>query len=175
MSKPVVGWVERSATRQFPAQRGSLGRGCVLTQPTLMVLVALLFSTTAQAQQPAPFAVTADTIAAPLAGLKGDAERGRKLAFDPERGNCTICHPVPGGDARGQGTVGPPLAGVGGRLSTGQMRLRLVDGTRINPDTIMPPYHRIDGLNRVGREWAGKPVLSAQDVEDIVAFLETLK
>ena len=115
------------------------------------------------------------TIATPLAGAKGDAARGKTHAFDPERGNCTICHPVPGGDARGQGTVGPTLAGAALRLSEGQIRLRVVDGTRINPATIMPPYHRVEGLNRVGREWAGKPVLSAQEVEDIVAFLGSLK
>lgn len=123
----------------------------------------------------ATYAITADGIAAPLGGTKGDAERGRKLAFDPERGNCTICHPVPGGDARAQGDVGPTLAGVGARLTEAQLRLRVVDGTRINPATIMPPYHRIEGLNRVGPRWQGKPVLAAQEVEDIVAFLGTLR
>ncbi len=123
----------------------------------------------------AKFAITGDTIAQPLGGAKGDAARGKTLAFDPERGNCTICHPVPGGDARAQGDVGPTLAGVGARLTEGQLRLRVVDGTRINPDTIMPPYHRVEGLNRVGPRWQGKPVLSAQEVEDIVAFLGTLR
>ena len=122
----------------------------------------------------ASFSVTGDSIVSPLSGLKGDAGRGRQLAFDPERGNCTICHPVPGGDARAQGTIGPSLAGVGKRLGTGQLRLRVVDGTRINPATIMPPYHRIDGLNKVGAPWRGRPVLAAQEVEDIVAFLATL-
>lgn len=123
----------------------------------------------------AKFVITGDGIVAPLGGTKGDPARGRTLAFDPERGNCTICHPVPGGDARAQGDVGPTLAGAGTRLSESQLRLRVVDGTRINPDTIMPPYHRIDGLNRVGPRWQGKPVLSAQEVEDIVAFLGTLQ
>jgi sulfur-oxidizing protein SoxX len=123
----------------------------------------------------AAFNVVGDQIVEPLGGARGDGARGRTLAFDPERGNCTICHPVPGGDPRIQGDVGPTLAGVAGRLSEGQIRLRVVDGTRINPDTIMPPYHRIAGLNRVGARWAGKPVLSAQEVEDIVAFLITLK
>lgn len=127
------------------------------------------------AQEIAGFEIAGDAIVAPLAGLRGDAGRGRMLAFDPERGNCTICHPVPGGDPRGQGDVGPTLAGVGGRLSEGQIRLRVVDGTRLNPETIMPPYHRVTGLNRVGARWAGKPVLSAQEVEDIVVFLTTLK
>lgn len=129
----------------------------------------------AGAQAIAAYRIVGDAIAEPLLGLAGDAARGRATAFDPERGNCTICHPVPGGDPRGQGTVGPPLAGVGARLSVGQLRLRLVDGTRINPDTIMPPYHRVEGLVRVGREWNGKPVLTAQEIEDIVAFLATLR
>ncbi len=129
-----------------------------------------------QAAEPlATFAISGDGIADPLGGAKGDAARGKALAFDPERGNCTICHPVPGGDARAQGDVGPTLAGVGARLTESQLRLRVVDGTRINPQTIMPPYHRIDGLNRVGPRWQGKPVLSAQEVEDIVAFLGTLR
>lgn len=126
-------------------------------------------------QELAGYRVAGDAIGEPLAGARGDAARGRALAFDPERGNCTICHPVPGGDLRGQGDVGPTLAGVGERLTEGQIRLRVVDGTRINPETIMPPYHRVSGLNRVGAKWVGKPVLSAQEVEDIVAFLMTLK
>ena len=128
--------------------------------------------------QPEPLVghvVAGDAIAEPLGGARGDVARGRAIAFDPERGNCTICHPVPGGDARAQGNVGPTLAGVAGRLSEGQIRMRLVDGTRINAETIMPPYYRIDGLNRVGAAWRGRPVLSASQVEDLVAFLMTLK
>ena len=139
------------------------------------VALRLTQPTEALAQQIAPFVVAGDAIVEPLGGLEGDAVRGRVVAFDPERGNCTICHPVTGGDARAQGTVGPPLAGVGARLSDGQLRLRLVDGTRINPDTVMPAYHRVEGLHRVGAAWRGKPVLGAQDIEDIVAFLATLK
>jgi sulfur-oxidizing protein SoxX len=149
--------------------RGGIGKWAGLT------LLFLAAGAPAQAQQVVPYTITEDAITAPLAGLTGNAERGRKLALDPERGNCTICHPVTGGDPRAQGNVGPPLAGVAGRLSKAQIRLRIVDGTRINPDTIMPPYHRVEGLNRVGREWIGKPVLSAQEVEDIVAFMSTLE
>ena len=145
------------------------------TAATLATSGAHAQATTGTAGRIAGFTITGDAIKAPLDGLRGDAARGRTLAFDPERGNCTICHPVPGGDARAQGDVGPTLAGVGARLTEGQLRLRVVDGTRINPDTIMPPYHRVEGLNRVGPRWQGKPVLSAQEVEDIVAFLGTLR
>lgn len=142
-------------------------------------LTATLTAGTLQAQPPirtlVPYRVVGDAIPAPLAGQQGNAERGRAVAFDPERGNCTICHPIPGGKPRQQGDVGPPLEGVGSRLTEGQIRLRIVDGTRINPHTIMPPYHRIEGLNRVGPSWRGKPVLSAGEIEDLVAYLRTLK
>lgn len=151
--------------------RPGFRKGCV----GAAVIGWAALSTFSFGQGVVPFRVIGDAIAEPLAGLAGDAQRGRSVAFDPERGNCTICHQVPGGDARAQGTVGPPLGGVGARLTTGQMRLRLVDGTRINPNTVMPAYHRIDGLNNVGAQWQGKPVLGAQEIEDIIAFLMTLK
>ena len=72
------------------------------------------------------------------------------------------------------GNVGPPLAGVGARLSAGELRLRVVDSTRVNPDSVMPPYHRTDGLNRVAVLYRGEPVLNAQQVEDVVAYLRGL-
>ena len=145
----------------------------------LCLLVAVPAASMAAAQSVpgalVPFVVAGDGIVAPLGGARGDAARGRAVVFDGERGNCTICHPVPGGDARAQGNVGPMLAGVAGRLTAPQMRLRLVDGTRINPDTVMPPYYRIEGLARVGQAWRGRPVLTGPEIEDIVAFLSTLR
>jgi L-cysteine S-thiosulfotransferase len=80
---------------------------------------------------------------------------------------------VPRGEV--SGNLAPDLAGVGSRWSAGQMRLRLVDATRLNPDTIMPPYYRVDGLTRVGAAWRGKPILTADQIEDVVAFLSTLR
>ena len=71
--------------------------------------------------------------------------------------------------------MAPDLSGVGSRWSAGQLRLRLVDATRLNPETIMPTYYRIDGLTRVGSAWAGKPILTAEQIEDVVAFLDTLR
>jgi sulfur-oxidizing protein SoxX len=142
-------------------------------------LTATLVTGTSQAQPPTrtlvPYRIIGDAIPAPLDGQHGDPTRGRAVAFDPERGNCTICHPIPGGKPRQQGDVGPPLQGVGGRLTEGQIRLRIVDGTRINPQTIMPPYHRIDGLERVGPAWRGKPILGAGEIEDLIAYLRSLK
>lgn len=145
----------------------------------LVATLLVLASPPAVAQTLLPFAATNGAIAAPLGGVRGNATRGRAVVFDPERGNCTICHPIPdngpGGDPRLHGNVAPTLAGVGARLGEGQLRLRLVDGTRINPDTVMPPYYRIDGLARVGDAWRGRPVLQAGEIEDIVAYLLTLK
>jgi sulfur-oxidizing protein SoxX len=74
-----------------------------------------------------------------------------------------------------QGTIGPSLDGVGDRLSAGRIRLQLVDARTLNPDTVMPPYYVVDGLNRIGRQWQGRPALSAQQIEDVVAFLASLR
>jgi len=111
----------------------------------------------------------------PLVPGGGDAQRGRRIVADPLRGNCLICHTVPDApQERFQGDIGPPLAGVGARLSAAQLRLRLVDSTRINPTSVMPAYHRTHDLSRVAPRWRNKPVLSAADVEDVIAYLQNL-
>jgi sulfur-oxidizing protein SoxX len=122
----------------------------------------------------ARFIVVGDAIPEPLSGQPGDPARGRQIVFDRELGNCLICHQVPEAGEPFQGDLGPNLAGVGRRLSRGQIRLRLVDQSRLNPATVMPPYHRIDGLNRVAAKYQGRPVLSAEEIEDVVAYLATL-
>jgi sulfur-oxidizing protein SoxX len=86
-----------------------------------------------------------------------------------------LCHNGPFPEERLQGNLAPDLAGTGARWSAGQLRLRLVDASRLNPDTIMPPYYRVDGLTRVAPAFAGKPILSAQQIEDVVTFLTTLR
>ncbi|MGN6826127.1 sulfur oxidation c-type cytochrome SoxX [Paucibacter sp. M5-1] len=120
-------------------------------------------------------ASTADAIPEPLQGLQGDAQRGRAIVASRQSGLCLLCHSAPIPEERFQGTLAPSLAGTGARWSAGQLRLRIVDSQRVNPDSIMPAYHRVDGLNQVGRDWRGKPVLDAQQVEDVVAYLQTLK
>jgi sulfur-oxidizing protein SoxX len=120
----------------------------------------------------APYRVAGDAIPAPLTAEAGDAARGRAL-FEGRDANCFLCHAVPGG--RFMGNLASPLAGVGTRLSAGELRLRVVDSARVNRNTIMPAYYRTDGLNQVAEAWRGKPILSAQQIEDIVAYLLTLR
>ena len=123
----------------------------------------------------APFVVTGDAIEAPLGGLRGDPARGRGIIVDRQKGLCLLCHSGPFPDQRFQGDIAPGLAGAGARLSVAQLRLRIVDGTLLNPETVMPSYHRVEGLTRVARAFEGKPILDAQEVEDVVAFLGTLR
>jgi sulfur-oxidizing protein SoxX len=112
---------------------------------------------------------------ASLTDKAGDAANGRALALGRERGNCGACHAIPGADDTLDSTMGPSLKGVAGRLGEAQIRYLVVDPRRLRPATIMPAYHRTDGLVRVARSLEGKPVLSAQETEDVVAFLMTLR
>jgi sulfur-oxidizing protein SoxX len=123
----------------------------------------------------AAYTVVGDAIPLPLTATRGDAGRGRAIVANRQVGLCLLCHTGPFADERFQGNLAPDLAGAGKRWNAGQLRLRLVDGRRLNPQTIMPAYYRTDGLVRVGRAWQGKPVLSAQQIEDVVAFLQTLR
>ena len=110
-----------------------------------------------------------------LTGAKGDPARGRAIVANRQAGLCLLCHSGPFPEERFQGNLAPDLSGAGTRWSEGQLRLRIVDSGRINPATIMPAYHRTEGLVRVAPAWRGKPVLSAEQIEDVVAFLTTLK
>jgi sulfur-oxidizing protein SoxX len=120
-------------------------------------------------------AAAKDAIDAPLADQPGDPVRGRQIVENRQLGACLLCHSGPFPAPHLQGTIGPSLDGVGSRLSAGQIRLRLVDARTLNPETVMPPYYVVDGLNRTAHEWQGRPVLSAQQIEDVVAFLVTLR
>jgi len=120
------------------------------------------------------YEIAGDAIPVSLTGAAGDPARGRAIVGDRRVGLCLLCHTGPFPEPRLQGTLAPDLTGVGARLSPGQLRLRLVDSTRLNPDTIMPPYYRTEGLSRVAPSHAGKPILTAAQIEDVVAFLATL-
>ena len=110
-----------------------------------------------------------------LTGTPGDAGRGRAVVANRQLGLCLLCHTGPIPEERFQGNLAPDLAGAGKRWSTGQLRLRIVDARALNPQTIMPPYHRTDGLHRVAPAFTAAPMLSAQQVEDVVAYLLTLQ
>jgi L-cysteine S-thiosulfotransferase len=120
------------------------------------------------------YVVAGDAIPQSLTGVPGDAARGRALVLDRSL-TCILCHSGPFPETRFQGDLAPNLAGAGSRWSEGHLRLRLVDASRLNPATIMPSYYRLDGLVRVGTVWRGKPILSAEQIEDIVAYLASLR
>ena len=120
-------------------------------------------------------ALADDAIPSSLTGAAGDPAAGKKIVLDRHVGLCLLCHSGPFPEERFQGDLAPSLAGVGARLSAGQIRLRIVDASRVNPKTIMPAYFRTEGLTRVAPSQRGKTVLSAQQIEDVVAFLVTLK
>jgi sulfur-oxidizing protein SoxX len=122
-----------------------------------------------------PYEVVGDAIPAPLTGDPGDPVRGRAIVANRRIGMCLLCHSGPFPEERFQGTLAPPLTGAGSRWTEGQLRLRIVDAAQLNRETIMPPYYRIDGLERVAKAFVGKPILSAQQIEDVIAFLATLK
>jgi sulfur-oxidizing protein SoxX len=122
-----------------------------------------------------PYRIVGDGIPMPLTDAPGDPARGRAIIVNRQLGLCLLCHSGPFPEEKLQGTLAPSLAGAGARSSLGQLRLRIVDAARLNPDTIMPSYYRTADLTRVAPAFAGKPVLSAEQVEDVVAFLTTLR
>ena len=122
-----------------------------------------------------PYTIVGDAIPASLTGAAGDPAHGRAVILDRRLGACLLCHTGPFPEEKFQGTLAPDLSGAGLRWSEGQLRLRLVDATRLDPQTIMPPYYRVDGLTRVDERWRGKPILTAEQIEDVVAFLSTLR
>lgn len=120
-------------------------------------------------------AATAQTIDAPLVSVPGDPARGRAVVTTRQIGLCVLCHAGPFPERHLHGTIAPDLTGVGSRLTPGEIRLRLVDPAAANPDSIMPSYRRAGGAVRPGRAFRDKPILSDQAIEDVVAFLMTLK
>ena len=144
----------------------------LLVWSAVLVMAAGCANTTPGAW--APYRVEGDAIREPLAPQAGNAARGREVVLGRDS-NCLLCHGVPEPGARAMGNLAPPLGGAGARLSEGQLRLRIVDSMRLNPQTIMPSYYRVDGLNQVAAALRGKPVLTAQQVEDVVAYLLTLR
>ena len=141
----------------------------------LAAILTTVVAASAWAQGPQAFTVVGDAIPQPLADKPGDAARGRAIVANRSVGLCLLCHSGPLAEERFQGNLAPSLAGAGGRWSVAQLRLRIVDGARLNPDTIMPPYYRTAGLQRVAKQFEGRTILTAEQIEDVVAYLATLK
>ena len=119
--------------------------------------------------------VDGNSIPDSLTGKAGDPAKGRETAIHRKKGNCLACHVLPAPEQPYHGEVGPELNGVASRLSEGEIRLRIVNPKYANPATIMPAFYNTEGLHMVQKKWQGKPMLTAEEVEDIVAYLMTLK
>jgi sulfur-oxidizing protein SoxX len=148
----------------------------ILLLVALVPLTGMTEDTAALPENYCDWEVKDYAIAEPLCGLSGDALRGKKIASDSHMGNCLACHqlPIPGIEA--YGTIGPPLQGIASRLTEAQIRVRVVDTRNINPMSIMPGFYRDPRLiNRPAKTYRGKTFLTAQQVEDVIAYLITLK
>lgn len=152
----------------------ALAKRMAATASSFAAMLAIALPPMAAAQTLAAYTIDGDGIAQSLTGQPGDPTRGRALLV-ARTTTCILCHAGPFPDIRFQGDLAPNLAGAGRRWTMPQLRLRLVDASRLNPETIMPSYYRIDGLTRVGHAWQGKPILSSEQIEDIVAYLATLR
>jgi L-cysteine S-thiosulfotransferase len=140
----------------------------------MTALLAVAAGAPAGAEPLQPYEIVGDAIPKPLTATPGDPARGRAIVINRRVGLCLLCHSGPFPEEKLQGNLAPDLAGAGSRWSAGQLRLRIVDARRLNAETIMPPYYRVDGLDRVAPAFRDKPIFSAQQIEDVVAFLATL-
>ena len=155
-------------------RRKSLARRTYRMSGPILAGALLALPGFAAAQELRSYAVIGDAIPQSLTGTAGDVTRGRALVIE-RSSTCILCHSGPFPEQKFQGDLAPDLSGSGSRSSEGQLRLRLVDAARLNAATIMPSYYRVDGLHRVGTLWRGKPILSAEQIEDIVAYLVSLR
>ena len=160
----------RSRPRRFLGRVGKAGGNAGRAGA---IVAALLGGAAAEAL--VPYRIDGDGIAAPLTGQAGHSVRGRAIVLAREVSTCLLCHGGPFPEERFQATIGPSLSGIGARLSESQIRLRVVNAAAVNPETVMPSFYTTTGLTRVGRQWEGRPVLSADQIEDVVAYLVTLR
>ncbi|MFN3233591.1 MAG: sulfur oxidation c-type cytochrome SoxX [Alphaproteobacteria bacterium] len=141
----------------------------------LLAVASLLVAGCDQDSLIQPDQIVGDTIPQSLTSTPGNPEAGRAVFVEREAGHCVLCHVVQGLEVPFQGDLGPALTDVGARLTPEQIRLRVVDASILNPDSVMPPYYRIHRLHQVADGLAGQPVLSSEQVEDLVAYLAGLK
>lgn len=143
----------------------------------VVVMVSAMLTVSAGAEGLAKYTVDTKnlSIAQSLTAKPGNPENGKKVAIDRKKGNCLACHQMPIPEQSFHGSIGPPLMGVGARYSPEQLRLRIVDPKMFNPRTIMPSFYKVDGINRPLKKFKDKPILTAQEVEDVIAYLGTIR
>ena len=141
---------------------------------TVTIVLSALPATATDRASDSPYIIKMGQIEAPLTKTPGIPSRGRQIVAG-RRANCLACHTAPIPEEQFHGNLGPDLSKIGSYYDAGELRLRLVDPKQLNPDTIMPAFLKTTGLNRVGKQYTGKPILSAQQIEDVIAYLLTLK
>ncbi|MGI9434839.1 MAG: sulfur oxidation c-type cytochrome SoxX [Geminicoccaceae bacterium] len=151
--------------------------GLMLAAGMTSGIAALGMAPSSLAEEPVGYEIVDDeSIPQSLTGASGDADKGREVFINRKQGNCLGCHAVTElGDQPFHGEVGPPLDGVADIYAEGEIRLRIVNAKIVNPDTIMPGFYVNQGLHRVAATFQGKTILSAEQVEDLVAYMLTLK
>src|ERR1700757_5055439 len=164
-----------TGSRPSPTKSSADGCGALVYAVALAAVIASFADDARTEEQLRPYTVVGDAIPQSLTGAKGDVERGRNIVVNRQVGLCLLCHSGPFPEQKFQGTLAPDLKGAGSRATEGQLRVRIVDPSNHKPDTIMPPYYRIDGFERVAPAFKDKPILTAEQVEDVVAYLVTLK
>jgi sulfur-oxidizing protein SoxX len=142
---------------------------------SVLVAVLLGMSIVSLANQTQAQTWSGDSIVNPLTSSPGDATKGRMIVASRQTGLCLLCHSGPFPEERFQGNLAPDMGASVGHLSEAQLRARIVDPSRFNAGTIMPSYYRTEGLNRVAPKFEGQSILSGQEIEDVVAFLVSLK
>ena len=142
---------------------------------SILLAGAVATAPTAFAADLVKYKIVKNSIPQSLTGKKGDAKKGRRWVINRKLGNCLACHKMPIPEQPYHGVIAPDLRGVASRMTEGEIRLRVVNSKQINPDTIMPAFYRNTGFHRVMKKFKGKTILTAQQVEDIVAYLMTLK
>ncbi len=135
---------------------------------------AVLCGALAASANAAEYVVVDDTIPASLTGKAGDPAAGKKLAIHRKKGNCLACHVMPIPEEQFHGEIGPDISDAGSNYTEAELRMRLVDPKVLNPDTIMPAFLKT-GTTDVLKKFAGKTILKPQEIEDIIAYLMTLK
>lgn len=145
------------------------------TNNAVIAVILIALGGGASAEELRSYQIVGDAVPSSLTGTPGDAARGRSIVVNRTVGLCLLCHSGPFPEERFQGNLAPDLKGAGARWSAAALRLRIVDSHKLNADTIMPAYYALDGLNRVAPAYRGKPILTAEQIEDVVAFLVTLR